>query len=521
MKVTLSYALVTIDDAPLWLDSIGRYKLRVRKTPQDVREEREWRKRTGRDSKVIPYRMEDRSVMERDELNPSRLCFLPGLWPRVRQMLDSKHVEYEVDDQRDPSKKPPIDFQAIQDVEFREGQAEALALIATVDCGVIETTVGWGKSFLISVLCKAFPTLKILVCTSSLSVVSTLHEYLRQQIPREVGILGGGKADISGKRVVISTLRSLAKIPREWPDLVCCDECHDVSDNDAGHEIMQFYFARKFGFSASPVRNDGSQLAMEAIFGPTILKMSYQDSVDAGMVVPMKYVMVPCGWCPQFLREREGLSDVVLKRYSYWANKARNKAIASIVKDVWFNTDAQVLIMCATLEHAVYLHMLMPWMVVAYYGSVDMTKLREMFPKSKYPNLDVSKYKVTTKQLDITRRAFAKGTLRGVISTYVFRQGVNFRHLKVLVRADGATSTVAGIQIPGRLSRLDEGKDCAYLIDVRDTFTEWAVRRSETRAKLYQEQGWKEITREELLNDLRTEPDDKPDDTAGSCSAET
>jgi superfamily II DNA or RNA helicase len=260
---------------------------------------------------------------------------------------------------------------------------------------------------------------------------------------------------------------------------------------------------------------------MEAIFGPTILKMSYQDSVDAGMVVPMKYVMVPCGWCPQFLREREGLSDVVLKRYSYWANKARNKAIASIVKDVWFNTDAQVLIMCATLEHAVYLHMLMPWMVVAYYGSVDMAKLREMFPKSKYPDLDVSKYKVTTKQLDITRRAFAKGTLRGVISTYVFRQGVNFRHLKVLVRADGATSTVAGIQIPGRLSRLDEGKDCAYLIDVRDTFTDWAVRRSETRAKLYQEQGWKEITREELLNDLRTEPDDKPDDTAGSCSTET
>lgn len=520
MKVTLAYSLIAIDDAPLWLDSIGKYKLKSRKTPEELREERQYRKRMGRTSPPNPYRFEERSVMQRREENPKKLYFLPGLWPRVKAELDKHGEKYEIVDNRDPKKKPEIDFDAIQGIDFREGQDKALALIATADCGIIETTVGWGKSFLISVLCRAFPTLKILVCTSSTSVVSTLYEYLIKQIPGEVGQLGGGKDTTAGKRVIISTLKSVEKVPKDGPDLVLCDECHDVGDNDAGRVLSKFYFARKFGFSATPVRNDGSKIVMEAIFGPTILKMSYEASVAAGMVTPMKYALIPCRWCIPFLKGKDNLPDFVMKRYSYWANSARNKEIASFVRELWHNTDAQVLVMVATLEHAIYLHMLMPWMVVAYSGNADMQKLREAFPYKKYPNLDVTKYKMTPKQLDITRKAFAKGTLRGVISTYVFKQGVNLVHLKVLVRADSTTSEIASVQIPGRLSRLDEGKDYGYLVDFDDTFTPWAEARTDKREALYKGQGWERITIEELLDDLRAESSKQLDDAAGESAAE-
>ena len=295
---------------------------------------------------------------------------------------------------------------------------------------------------------------------------------------------------------------------------------HDVGDTQAAETISQFYFARKFGFSASPVRTDGSAIVMESLFGPVILNMTYTEAVDAGMVTPMKYVMLPCNWCPGFLHGNDSLPDVVMKKYAYWHNIARNKAIKELLYDIKECSDAQVLIMVATLQHAIELQLLIPWLVVAYYGSTDMNDLRKAFPKNRYPNLDLNKYKMTAKQLDITRKAFAKGTLRWIVSTYVFRQGVSFNHLRVLVRADGTTTEVAGIQIPGRLSRLDEGKDCAYLVDFNDTFSDWAARRSEARAKLYQGQGWKEISREELLNDLRTKPDDESDDAAGSSSSE-
>ena len=88
----------------------------------------------------------------------------------------------------------------------------------------------------------------------------------------------------------------------------------------------------------------------------------------------------------------------------------------------------------------------------------------------------MKQYKMTQKQLDIMRGAFSKGTLRYIIATTVFRQGVNFPKLEVLIRADGTVSSVDGIQIPGRLSRLDEDKDCAYLIDMGDEFSQWSHR---------------------------------------------
>jgi len=872
MRVILTYNVITIEDAPLWIDSVGRYKLRVRKTPQEMKEERERKKRYGNTSKVVPYHFEEKTVMERDPDNPGTLYFMAGLWPRIKGYLDDRNVQYTIEDQRDPAKKPPLDLSRLGDVEFRENQDVAVALIATSDCGIINTPTGFGKchhpdtpiimydgsikkakdievgellmgddstprcvlstvtgkgplyrykpvhgseyifngdhklsvvhcasgdsvmisgkryrkgdildisvkdwlalpkwkqacfkgyrvgvdfperplpdldpyfvgvylgdgtesfaqittpdmeildycanyvrsigwscrlerplnkcvylriyepnihrrktkapicsirqacgmklgsrgksipdeykfgssetrlqllaglldtdgylagtstfeistkwpkladdiafvarslgfevrdqlhtnkcqtgfvgvyhrmtilghteriptkvprkqakgwevekrdpthtgfeieyagdgdfcgfsvdgnhryllgdftvthnSFIISVLCKLLPTLRIVVTTSSTSVVETNYEYISKSIPGEVGCLTGKRDTTKGKRVIVTTLKSLAKIPSENVDLVIADECHDIGDTQAAETISQFYFARKFGFSASPVRTDGSAIVMESLFGPVILNMSYNEAVEAGMVTPMKYVMLPCSSGPEFLRANKDLADVVMKRYSYWCNKYRNRVIANFMYDLKKVSDAQVLIMVATLHHALELKVMMPWLVVAYYGNADMEDLRKRFPKSKYPNLDLDKVRMTPKQLDITRNAFAKGTLRWVVSTYVFRQGVNFKHLRVLVRADGTTTEVAGIQIPGRLSRLDEGKDCAYLVDLNDTFSDWAANRSQARAKLYQEQGWKEVTREELLNDLRTKPDDEPDDAPGRASAE-
>lgn len=156
-----------------------------------------------------------------------------------------------------------------------------------------------------------------------------------------------------------------------------------------------------------------------------------------------------------------------------------------------------------TLEHAIQLHMRLPWFTVAYYGSADLALLQKHFPKERYPNLDLNRYRQTTRDLERIRGAFAKGTLRYVISTKVFRQGVSFNHLKVLIRADGDTSEVAGIQIPGRLARLDENKKFAYLVDIADNFNPWAMRRAAARKATYEKQQWQEITRKEIFDDHR------------------
>lgn len=385
------------------------------------------------------------------------------------------------------------------------------------------------NSFLISVICKAFPTLNILICTGSTSVVSTLYEYLCKQVPGQVGILMGGKDNTHGKRIIVSTLRSMSKIPATGPNLVLCDENHECAANLAGQDIIKFCWARRFGFSASPFRSDGSQLVLESIFGPTILKMSYEEAQEHGMVVPMRYTMLPCNWMPSICL-KEGISDVTLKRYAYWCNKVRNQAIADFVYRLHkVAPNAQVLVICSTLQHCIMLHLLLPFFKVLYYGSTNMSEMEKHFPKEKYPNLDLSKYKSTAKQLEIGRAAFAKGTLKWVISTMVLKQGINASHLRVLIRADGATSKILGIQIPGRLSRLDDGKDCGYLVDVADGGSPWTKRRADCREALYKEQGWTRITPQDVLhdfagqgalNDTSRDTTIPAETTAGQCSTE-
>ena len=265
--------------------------------------------------------------------------------------------------------------------------------------------------------------------------------------------------------------------------------------------------------TASPCRNDGSGIVMESLFGPVILRMSYEEAQLAGMVTPMKYAMLSCKWAPSIC-QKEDISEVLLKRYAYWQNTVRNKAIADFIYKIHAaDKDAQILIVCGVLEHAIALHQMLPFFKVAYYGGSDLADVSKHFPKEKYPNLDINSYKMTQKQLDIMRAAFAKGTLKWVISTLVFRQGVSFNNLRILVRADGATSEIMGIQIPGRLARLHEGKDYGYLIDIDDTGCAWAKRRTICREKLYEEQKWTKVAPEDIIHDFigKTTTDSSPD----------
>ena len=227
IQIELADPAITAHGWTAAMDAIGSYTLKKRKTPEEIKEEKDRLKELyGGNPKVSPMRFERGSVIEHDSEDYNTVYFLPGLWPRVKTWLDEHNVEYEITaDHRNPEIRPQIDFEAIKDVQFRETQDLALALIATADCGIIATTTSYGKSFLVGVICKAFPTLRILVCTSSTMVVSTLYDYLRKQVPGEVGIIKNGMDTSHDKRVVVSTLRSIVKIPADGPQLVICDEC--------------------------------------------------------------------------------------------------------------------------------------------------------------------------------------------------------------------------------------------------------------------------------------------------------
>lgn len=504
VQVELADPAITVHGWTKAMDKIGEYTLKLRKTPEEIKAERETlRARYGGNPKVQQMKYEKGTVIEHDSEDPETVYFLPGLWPRVKDWFETNKVEYEITaDNRNPDIRPPIDFEAIKDVQFRATQDLALALIATSDCGVIEAPPGYGKTYLFGVICRSFPTLNILITTDSISVVETAYRYLCEQLPGQVGILTGMKDTSHGKRIVVCTAKSLCKIPADKPALTLVDESHFISPGQSSQDLMRFCFSRRFGFTATPWRNDGSKLVMESIVGPTILKLDYADGVENGMVVPMKYAMLPCGWVPTICH-KEGLNEVTLKRYAYWRNTVRNKAIADFVMAFHKQApNAQLLIIVSTTEHAIALSLLLPWMKVIYAEGQDFKDMDKKFPKEKYPNLNIESYKMKPKQLKIARAAFAKGTLKFVIATFTLKQGVSANNLRLVIRADGSTSKIPGIQVPGRVSRLADDKDYGYLVDVDDTGCLWTKKRADCREALYKEQGWTRITPQDVLHDF-------------------
>ena len=101
-----------------------------------------------------------------------------------------------------------------------------------------------------------------------------------------------------------------------------------------------------------------------------------------------------------------------------------------------------------------------------------------------------SRYRLDAKTKESWCAQFKAGEIRLMIATMTLSEGVDFPELAVVVRGDGLASRVANEQIPGRLSRLFQGKKYGILVDFSDTFSRFTQRKASAREAVYQDQGW-------------------------------
>lgn len=528
LTVTLSYTMCSCSPWKEIYNPIGEFTLRERKTTEQVQAEKAFNKEKGINKKINPYTYERNSTFS---IKGDTCYFLLGSWHKLKEAFEENGEEYEIVDKRDKSLMPEPDYSAIADVDFRPGQMEAIALMLSQDGGILCSTVGFGKSFCLKQLCKLYPTLNILVVCPAGEVVRELYRDINAELPGQVGLLNMDNSNVSGKRIIVTTTKSMNKVKPEQVQLLLFDECHGVGYNTTGSDVMKFCFCRRFGFTATPTRNQGDLKYMEAIFGPTLQELSFQEVQHTGGVTPIVYTMLPVGKRLPYLcdlvqvidaqgteayRERGKLNDgdiptgktkkrdipdYLKQQLYYMNNKARDEIIVDAfnrAKDA--NPDRQILIMVSSIAHLIRIHKRIPYLAIAHgeRGSLDRYK-----GKKDLANVDMSKYKQSAKDAEIVKRAFEKGTLKYAISTGVWSKGINVKHLTTLIRADGATSSIPSIQIPGRLARLDENKPTAYLIDVADDFCEDAERRASKREETYKKEGWTNKSFHEILEELK------------------
>jgi superfamily II DNA or RNA helicase len=437
------------------------------------------RVQVGGSSRRVDHQEINLCALRDDEVVGPHLVIPAGLRNRVMRTLASYDVPYTYEDARPVNLGKPV-WSAVD--EPREGQAEILGKIVTCDMGQIEAPTGDGKTWLIVQVCKMYPKAKIIIVVPGIGEAKTVRDRLLSVFSTlQVGQLGGGRRE-SGCRITVCVKNSLRKAELDKCQLLIYDECHTAGGDKTSQQLSFAKSCKKFGFSASPeLRSDGTNLLVESLFGPIIHVTTYQQSQKRGNVVPLMVIMrsVPNG--PSCSSSR---SDVI-NRHCLWRNEVRNQLIANDMA-MYAQADKQVLTAVATVEHGLELVKFDRAEYRLVYGNMN-ANMRIRYEKSGV--IQPGEHPITTWEREQLQEQFEAGTLKRVITT-CWNQGVDFGHLQVVIRADGVASGIRNIQLPGRLSRLDDGKSYGMLIDYMDQWHPALHRRAQARMRMYRKKGW-------------------------------
>jgi hypothetical protein len=282
--------------------------------------------------------------------------------------------------------------------------------------------------------------------------------------------------------------------------------CHESATDDACTQLAKYDRSINMGFSAThDMRLDNKDMRVEAMFGPIVYKIPYQEAVDHGLVVPIEVI-----WSDVIMDDNpvEEISDsVTRKRLGIWRNWTRNEIIAADAR-AEAEDGTQVLITCETIEHVLCLKKLLPDFEVVYAADgVDAEDERYFRQTGIWEDGMES---MTQDRRDKITRMFEMGHVRKAICNTVWNVGVNFKQLGVLIRADAGGSPTMDTQIPGRTSRIDPttGKLKGVVRDYRDQFDRGFKQRAARRCKSYASHGWRQLDASGQLLVLSDEDED-------------
>ena len=449
---------------------------------------------------LSPVELIDRPAFTLD--HKSRVVCLYGFWKRVKSALTKAGYEVRLKDIAPwPAKEDKIFepvWKNIEKYDLRPGQPEFLQKILSHRCGRFDCPPGFGKSFLIGLVASLLPKAKISVVSRRVAVIrDRIYPELCSMVG-SVGIVGGGK-NRANRRVMCYTEGSMHKaLDAGDTHILFGDECHELAADRAAGRLPAWDRSRNYGLSAShDLRADGKDYVTEGVFGPLIFQVDYQKAQDDGLVMPIKvhWSDVTMDVDPTYGKD----NMTAEKRYGIWRNQVRNHVIADDANK--YDDDTQTLITCETLDHAVHLKSLLPNFTLVYREDSLTPQKRAKYAKMGLIERDEPLTNIK-RRMWLTKQ-FESGELKKVIATPVWNVGVSFNALRVLIRAEGSSSPINDIQIPGRVSRLSTGKTHGIVHDYLDQFNSKFARRAKGRMKMYKKNGWEQIAPEEsIINNI-------------------
>jgi len=361
--------------------------------------------------------------------------------------------------------------------------------------GLVKLATGGGKTFTGAALIAELNVYPFIFYVPSLDLLNQTKEeferflYLNGQ-PAKIGMIGGGECDIQDINVMTqqTAVRALGKdytkadeddkkekdsekVKSKYHDIRnlimnakgmiadevqhwSADTCQTISD----YSVQCYY---KYGFSATPYRDQGDDILIDACFGKVIEDINASELIELDFLVKPDIYMVP-------VRNKYG----ALKSHTYQEiykeaiveNDLRNGYIQKITESM-VQQNKMTLILVRQINHGKLLEELIPGSCFIS-GTSSKKKRKEHIASMKNHEAPVT------------------------ISTSIFDEGVDVKPLQVMIQAGSGKSMTRALQRVGRVLRPYEYPDGtkkseAIVIDFMD-HCRYMLGHSKKRLKIYQ-----------------------------------
>lgn len=405
-----------------------------------------------------------------------------GLLDRVTQLLSGLGFEVIIHNNRIIN-ETSIDIEAdAACFGSRSYQRNAVLTSCLMGNGVIKVATGGGKTAIAGLTINELKKRTIFIVHTRDLMYQTIESFQRLFPNTKIGQIGDGVIEYADVTVAtMQTLAILGGINKEkdyekhskydedgsteenliteqqakearffvYADSVQCvmmDEVQIVSSKTASEVRLLFKHANyAFGYSASPWRDDGSDLMIEAAFGKRIVDITASELINLGYLVRPTIRIRETNYKVDIPSK---MKYVDIYKKAIVENEARNQQIASDATSV-FHQGMNTLILVTQIKHGNILKEI----IENVYGC------EVQFISGK------SNMKTRKKAIQDMR----DGKISLMIASTIADVGLDIPRLECIVEAGAGKSSVTALQRLGRIMRPFNDKSECLFITYRDT----------------------------------------------------
>jgi superfamily II DNA or RNA helicase len=387
--------------------------------------------------------------------------FYSGLLSFVGEVLDENKIPYQkVDERIKPAQNlPHLTFTPPSNYEERDYQQFTIQRALQRSRGILKIATGGGKTMVVTELIASIKTAPFMFYVLTKDLMWQAHDVLSSALNEPIGVIGGGKCDI--KNINVCTIQTAIQALHKGEKIKVSDYKFDDEDDwdeddllslEKKEKIRELIYSLKglyfdethhaaaktckdvlsaspnafwrFGGSATPYREDGAEILIQAMFGKKIVDVTASYLIDKGYLVQPAIIFEPIEQDCTYHAWKTVYKHCIID------NKDFNTHVANTAKHL-MSKGLSVLIL------------------VNQYAQGD-------FIKTMLPDAPFVTGKKTDKQRDKSIEDLRNGNIKCMIATTLADEGLDIPTLDAVLMAGGGASATRVNQRIGRTLRKDK-----------------------------------------------------------------